>query len=58
MQQAEVLSLAGLRLDGRKSDEIRRIQFRLGLIKDSDGSAYLEQVPFLSYQTIIESFSN
>lgn len=44
MQQAEVLSLAGLRSDGRKCDEIRRMEFRLGLIKESDGSAYLEQV--------------
>ena len=44
MQQVEILALAGLRIDGRKSEEIRRIECKLGVMKQSDGSCYLEQV--------------
>ncbi|QQP55892.1 Exosome complex exonuclease RRP41 [Caligus rogercresseyi] len=39
----ELLSDQGLRLDGRKSDELRRLRCRLGAFSwSADGSAYLE----------------
>lgn len=37
----EILALAGLRADGRKSNEMRRIRHKLSLFS-SDGSTYLE----------------
>ena len=39
----ELLSDQGLRLDGRKAGELRRIQSRMGVFGQADGSAYLEQ---------------
>lgn len=43
MQHADILALAGLRVDGRKVDEIRRIQFKMGSGGSSaDGSCYCE----------------
>lgn len=33
----------GLRLDGRRPHELRRIECSLGLLTQADGSAYLEQ---------------
>jgi exosome complex component RRP41 len=42
MQNYEILSLAGLRLDGRKHDEIRSLEHRIGLVPNVDGSAYME----------------
>lgn len=33
----------GFRLDGRKAHELRRINYRLGVYSQADGSAYLEQ---------------
>ena len=33
----------GLRLDGRKAGELRRIETRLGVFGQADGSAYIEQ---------------
>lgn len=39
----ELLSKIGLRLDGRKENELRRIQCKLGVFTEPDGSAYLEQ---------------
>eukprot|EP00088_Acartia_fossae_P042133 TRINITY_DN44135_c0_g1_i1.p1 TRINITY_DN44135_c0_g1~~TRINITY_DN44135_c0_g1_i1.p1 ORF type:complete len:250 (+),score=14.29 TRINITY_DN44135_c0_g1_i1:43-792(+) len=39
----ELLSDQGLRLDGRKAGELRRIQTRMGVFGRADGSAYLEQ---------------
>lgn len=33
----------GLRVDGRRPKELRKIEGKLGLIKQVDGSAYLEQ---------------
>lgn len=44
MQGREVLALAGLRVDGRRHNEIRHIKCRLGVAPDADGSVYLEQV--------------
>jgi exosome complex component RRP41 len=39
----EFLSVAGLRVDGRRSEEVRRVRTRFGLFARVDGSAYLEQ---------------
>ena len=33
----------GLRLDGRRAGELRRLQCRMGVYGQADGSAYLEQ---------------
>lgn len=46
MQYSEILSLATLRLDGRKYNEIRKIKYKINLESSSsnfDGSCYLEQ---------------
>lgn len=49
MQNSDILSLAHLRTDGRRYDELRTIKHKLSLFNGSDGSAYLEQgnLPFL-----------
>ncbi|XP_044264119.1 exosome complex component RRP41-like [Tribolium madens] len=39
----ELLSKIGLRQDGRRADELRRIRCKLGVFTEPDGSAYLEQ---------------
>ena len=39
----ELLSDQNLRMDGRKSDELRRIQCKMGVFGQADGSAYIEQ---------------
>lgn len=39
----ELLSKLGLRLDGRRENELRRIRCKLGVFTEPDGSAYLEQ---------------
>lgn len=41
--EQELISAQGLRLDGRRSTELRRIQYKLGVFTQPDGSAYLEQ---------------
>uniref|UniRef100_A0A1B0GJ79 Putative exosome complex component RRP41 n=2 Tax=Lutzomyia longipalpis TaxID=7200 RepID=A0A1B0GJ79_LUTLO len=43
MSGQNLLSDQGLRLDGRRAHELRRIQCRLGVFSQPDGSAYLEQ---------------
>ena len=43
MAGLEFLSDQGFRIDGRKPHELRRIQCRLGVFNQADGSAYLEQ---------------
>lgn len=43
MPGPDLLSSQGLRLDGRRPDELRRIRCKLGVFKQPDGSAYLEQ---------------
>ncbi|KAL2097248.1 hypothetical protein ACEWY4_006455 [Coilia grayii] len=43
MAGLELLSDQGYRLDGRKSTELRKIQARMGVFDQADGSAYLEQ---------------
>lgn len=42
MQNYEIFKLAGLRVDGRKPNEIRPLTARVGFIDHVDGSAYLE----------------
>ncbi|CAM9516801.1 unnamed protein product [Discosporangium mesarthrocarpum] len=42
MNKADFISLAGLRPDGRRAREIRRVRCRFGVFKGADGSAYLE----------------
>ncbi|VVC32325.1 Hypothetical protein CINCED_3A010613 [Cinara cedri] len=39
----DLLSRQGLRTDGRRSDELRRIRCKMGVFNQPDGSAYLEQ---------------
>ena len=43
MQHADILALAGLRIDGRRPDEMRSIRLRLGVTPMADGSVYYEQ---------------
>jgi exosome complex component RRP41 len=40
--RADFISLAGLRPDGRRPGEIRRLRCKLGVVPGVDGSAYLE----------------
>ena len=40
----ELLSDQGLRLDGRRSGELRRVRSKVGIFGQADGSAYFEQV--------------
>nr|CAD7200101.1 unnamed protein product [Timema douglasi] len=43
MAGMELLSDQGLRLDGRRANELRKIRCKLGVFTQPDGSAYLEQ---------------
>lgn len=43
MAGLELLSDQGYRLDGRKATELRKVQARMGVFAQADGSAYLEQ---------------
>ena len=43
MSGTQLLSDQGLRIDGRKPNELRRIKCSLGVFAQADGSAYLEQ---------------
>lgn len=43
MSGQDLVSDQGLRIDGRRSNELRRINVRMGVFGQSDGSAYLEQ---------------
>lgn len=43
MAYQDLISDEGLRLDGRRPNELRRIRCRLGVFTQPDGSAYLEQ---------------
>ena len=44
MSGFELLSDQGLRLDGRRRGELRRISSKIGVFGQADGSAYFEQV--------------
>lgn len=43
MQNADILALAGLRLDGRRPGDLRTLKHKLSIVQTADGSAYLEQ---------------
>ncbi len=43
MQDFEITELAGLRVDGRKFDELRPMHNKIGILSTADGSASLEQ---------------
>ena len=42
-QARELISPEGLRIDGRRPNEIRRLKCEMGLFERADGSAYFEQ---------------
>ena len=39
----ELLSDQGYRIDGRRANELRKIECKLGVFEQADGSAYIEQ---------------
>jgi exosome complex component RRP41 len=39
----KLIDKKGLRLDGRKFDELRQIKIEVGILSNADGSAYIEQ---------------
>lgn len=39
----KLIDKKGLRLDGRKPDELRPIKIEVGALSNADGSAYIEQ---------------
>lgn len=43
MRRNEYISSAGLRKDGRRPNEIRRIQYKFGAVEHADGSVYYQQ---------------
>lgn len=43
MAGLELLSDQGFRIDGRRTHELRKIQCKLGVFSQADGSAYVEQ---------------
>jgi len=43
MGTRELLSPEGLRVDGRRANELRQIKVNMGVLKRADGSAYYEQ---------------
>ncbi|KAJ8976378.1 hypothetical protein NQ317_003233 [Molorchus minor] len=49
--------ISGLRLDGRRANELRRIRCKLGVFTQPDGSAYLEQGLTKSISSSIRSTS-
>lgn len=42
MERKKLITEDGLRIDGRRFDEIRPIKFKIGALKNADGSAYVE----------------
>ena len=44
MAGVELLSDQGFRIDGRRPGELRRVQCKMGVFSQADGSSYLEQV--------------
>jgi ribosomal RNA-processing protein RRP41/SKI6 (EC 3.1.13.-) len=39
----KLVNRKGLRLDGRRPDELRPIKIEVGVLSNADGSAYIEQ---------------
>ena len=42
MAASDLLAEFGLRLDGRRAEELRNLKCRMGVFGQADGSAYLE----------------
>jgi exosome complex component RRP41 len=42
-KSTKLIDKKGLRLDGRKPDELRQIKIDVGILSNADGSAYIEQ---------------
>ena len=38
----KLLNKKGLRLDGRKPNELRQVKLEIGILPNADGSAYIE----------------
>jgi exosome complex RNA-binding protein Rrp42 (RNase PH superfamily) len=47
MQHADILALAGLRIDGRRCGDVRKVNHRVA-VASADGSCYFEQASRLS----------
>jgi exosome complex component RRP41 len=43
MSKSEIVNISGLRVDGRRIHEVRRVRCALGVLQNSDGSAIYEQ---------------
>lgn len=43
MEDLELISKDGTRLDGRKPEDVRPLKMEVGILKNADGSAYVEQ---------------
>jgi exosome complex component RRP41 len=43
MQHSDILAIAGLRVDGRRDDDLRQIKLKVGVSSAADGSSYYEQ---------------
>lgn len=43
MQHSDILALAGLRVDGRRPQDLRQLKLKTGVTPSSDGSSYFEQ---------------
>ena len=43
MNNADILAFAGLRVDGRRADELRSLRMKFNATPDADGSVYFEQ---------------
>jgi exosome complex component RRP41 len=43
MRSSDLLNAEGLRIDGRRANELRQMQCKMGVLAQADGSAYVEQ---------------
>ena len=41
-KQEKLIDKKGIRLDGRKADELRPVKLQVGVLSNADGSAYVE----------------
>ena len=55
MAGVELLSDQGFRIDGRRPGELRRVQCKMGVFSQADGSSYLEQVLLLVHRYVCSS---
>ena len=42
-ERVKLVDENGLRIDGRKPDQLRPVKMEIGVLKNADGSAYVEQ---------------